>query len=77
MVSHLNIYVWKWSKIAAKKKVIFFADFALQNMMETMLPDGLETSGRRAYHKFWYIYSYSIEKIPQTGDKASLDRCGY
>ena len=28
---------------------IFFADFALQNMVETTLPDGLETSGRRAY----------------------------
>jgi hypothetical protein len=28
----------------------FFADFALQNMVETTLPDGLETSGRRAYH---------------------------
>ena len=26
-----------------KKKVIFFADFALQNMVETTLPDGLET----------------------------------
>ena len=25
------------------------ADFALQNMVETTLPDGLETSGRRAY----------------------------
>ena len=25
------------------------ADFALQNMVETTLPDGLETSGRWAY----------------------------
>ena len=25
MVSHLNILVWKWSKIAAQKKVSFFA----------------------------------------------------
>ena len=31
------------------KKKFFFADFALQNMVETTLPDGLETSGRRAY----------------------------
>ena len=31
------------------KKVYFFADFALQNMVETTLSDGLETSGRRAY----------------------------
>ena len=29
--------------------LFFFADFALQNMVETTLPDGLETSGRRAY----------------------------
>ena len=35
MVSYLNIFVLK------------FADFALQNMVETTLPDGLDTSGRR------------------------------
>ena len=27
----------------------FFADFALHNMVETTIPDGLETSGRRVY----------------------------
>ena len=32
-----------------KKKSLFLADFALQNMVETTLPDGLETSGRRVY----------------------------
>ena len=32
-----------------RKKSEFFADFALQNMMETMLPDGLETSSQRVY----------------------------
>ena len=31
------------------KKSLFFADFALQNMVETTLPDGTETSGRRVY----------------------------
>ena len=31
------------------KKKFFFDDFASQNMVETTLPDGLETSGRRAY----------------------------
>ena len=41
--------VWKWSKIAAQKKVCFLADFALQNMVKTTLPNGLETSGRRVY----------------------------
>ena len=42
------MFVWKWSKIAAQKKFFFVcADFALQNMVETTLPDGLETSGRR------------------------------
>ena len=40
MVSHLNIFVWKWSKIAAQKKNCFFADFAVQNMLKTTLPGG-------------------------------------
>ena len=48
VVLDLNILVWKRSKIATKKKG-FLADFALQNMVETTLPDGLETSGRRVY----------------------------
>ena len=30
------------------KKTVFFVDFALQNMVETTLPDGLEISGQRA-----------------------------
>ena len=33
----------------AKKLFFVVADFALQNMVETTLPDGLETSGQRAY----------------------------
>ena len=33
----------------AQKKLFFFADFALQNTVETTLTDGLETSGQRAY----------------------------
>ena len=48
VVSDMNIFVSKLSKIATQKK-FFFADFALQNMVETTLPDGLETSGQRAY----------------------------
>ena len=32
-----------------KTKNSFLADFALQNKVETTLPNGLETSGRRAY----------------------------
>ena len=36
----LEHFVWKWSKIAAQKKVCFFADFAVQNMLKTKLPDG-------------------------------------
>ena len=54
MVSDLNIFVLRWSKIAAQKKVFLCADFALQNMVETTLPDGLETSGQRAYRFFWH-----------------------
>ena len=46
-VSELNIFVGKWSKIAAI--FFFFDDFALQNMVETTLLDGLETSGQRVY----------------------------
>ena len=33
----------------AKKSYFFVADFALQNMVETTLPNGLETSGRSVY----------------------------
>ena len=36
-------------KSPRKKKFFFCADFALQNMVETTLPDRLETSGRRVY----------------------------
>ena len=49
VVSDLNVFVWNWSKIAAQKKISFFADFAVQNMLKTTLPDGWETSGRRVY----------------------------
>ena len=49
VVSELNIFVMQWSKIAALTKVFFLSDFALQNMVETTLPDGLETSGQRVY----------------------------
>ena len=35
--------------MAAQKKKKIVADFALQNMVETTLSNGLETSGRRAY----------------------------
>ena len=37
------------------KKSFFSADFALQNMVKITLPDGFETSGQRAYCKFWHI----------------------
>ena len=36
-------------KLPRKKKKCFFAGFALQNMVETTLADGLETFGQRAY----------------------------
>ena len=49
----------KWSQIrtflfenclkSSRKKKFFFADFASQNMGETTLPNGLGTSGQRAY----------------------------
>ena len=34
-------FFWKWSKLA---------DFALHNMVETTLPNGLETCGQMLYH---------------------------
>ena len=46
--SGLKFFVWMWSKIA-KQKIVFWPDFALQYMVETTHPDGLETSGQRAY----------------------------
>ena len=36
-------------KITAQLLIFFSPDFALQNMVETTLPDGLETSGQRVY----------------------------
>ena len=48
VVSDLNIFVGKWSKSAAQF-IFVFDDFSFQNMVETTLPGGLETSGRRAY----------------------------
>ena len=48
MVLDLNILFGSGLKLPNKKTKIL-ADFALQNMMETTLPDGLETSGQRAY----------------------------
>ena len=48
-VSDLNIFVRKWSKIA-KKNTKKMAEFAWQNLVETTLSDGLETSEqKRAY----------------------------
>ena len=46
----MNIYVWKWSKMA-KQKSFFWADFALQNMVESTLPNGLShmPEGHMAY----------------------------
>ena len=52
VVSDLTIVVWMWSKIATQKKVFFWADFALQNKVETTLPDELETSGQRRIANF-------------------------
>ena len=38
VVSDLNIFVWKCSKIAAQKKIFFFADLTLQTLVKTKLP---------------------------------------
>ena len=45
----MQIFLFENCLKLPRKKKLFFADFALQNMVETTLPDGLETSGQRAY----------------------------
>ena len=49
--SGLRIEHFLWDVVYNRraKKSLFFADFALQNMVETTLPNELETSGRRVY----------------------------
>ena len=47
--SHIWTFFFENCQKLPRKKKFFFADFALQNMVETTLPDGLETSGQRAY----------------------------
>ena len=47
--SGLKVVLVSGLKSPRKKKFVF-ADFALQNMVETTLPDGLETSDQRVYH---------------------------
>ena len=42
-------FLFKNCQKSPRKKKFYFADFALQNMVETTLPDGLETSGQRVY----------------------------
>ena len=44
--SHIGTFQFGSGLKSPKKKKKFLTDFALQNMVETTLPDGLETSGR-------------------------------
>ena len=46
---------WTFLLGSALKLPRFFADFALQNMVETTLPDGWETSGWRVCRLYWHI----------------------
>ena len=58
MVSDLNTVFGSGIKLQNKQKnfVFFLADFALQKMVETILPDGLETFGQKAYRLFLHIF---------------------
>ena len=47
--SHIWTFLFESGLKSPRKKKFFCADFALQNMLETTLPDGLETSGRWPY----------------------------
>ena len=46
VIDMTRLYIWIIFKASA---LWADADFALQNMVETTLPDGFETSGRRVY----------------------------
>ena len=48
MVSELKFLLGSGLK-SPRDFFLFFADFALQNTVETTLPDELETSGQRVY----------------------------
>ena len=46
----IELFCWDVVQHRRTKKVFFVvADFALQNIVQTTLPDGLETSGQRVY----------------------------
>ena len=47
--SHIWTFLFGSGLKSPRKKSFFLSDFALLNMVETTLPDGLETSGWRAY----------------------------
>ena len=49
MVSEIDHFCLEVVLNRRAKKKMLCADFALQTMVETTLPDGLETSGRRVY----------------------------
>ena len=54
--SHIRIFLFESGlKSPRKKKFFLCADFALQNMLETTLTDGLEASGQRVYRLHWHI----------------------
>ena len=58
VVSELNILLRSGLKSSRKKSFFFLSDFALQKMVETMHFDGLETSGRRVYHKSLDVFDF-------------------
>ena len=43
-----------------RKKNLVFADFALQNIVETTLPDGLETSGLAHLERFLSFFLFGL-----------------
>ena len=74
MVSDLNILFGSILNLPKKKKKKK-ADFALQNMVETMLPDGLQTSGQRAkgcFEPLWFQTHGGSGKLTITQPKKDL-----
>ena len=59
-----------------KKNLGFWVFLVQQNMVETTLPDGLETSGRREYRLFWHPLYCGIGATIRISQDALSPVCG-
>ena len=82
--SHIQTFLFGSGLKSPRKKKFFFADFALQNMVETTLPDGLETSGQSfcvfedffRFSKFFGFWVFLVHPtVVSVLLSASVERC--